>query len=114
MLGLGLHAPVPFVARAFSSSASTWRENWLPAIAGLQESEEPALLCVAISVARDEMRVLEPNHPGEKEYDKEGNIIANLSYPEIVLPALSEQPLDVQEKVQRIKQDLLDRCVFAD
>ena len=49
----------------------------------------------AVRVALEEMRVLEPSHPGEKEYDEEGHIIANLSYPEIVLPALSEQPLDL-------------------
>lgn len=68
----------------------------------------------AIRVALDEIRVLEPSHPGQKQYDEDGQIIANLSYPEIVLPALGEQPLDVQEKIRGIKQDLLGRDVISD
>lgn len=68
----------------------------------------------AISLALREVRVLASDYPGPKEYDEEGNIIANLAHPEVQLPFLTEQPSEVQEKVLNTKEDLLSQDMIPD
>ena len=65
----------------------------------------------AISLALKEIAVLEESHPGTKRYDDEGYIIENLDFPEVRLPELSLQSVDVQARIEARTKDLLARGV---
>lgn len=65
----------------------------------------------AISLALKEIAVLEESHPGTKRYGDEGYIIENLDFPEVRLPELSLQPVDVQARIEAKTKDLLARGV---